>query len=352
MNILVINPGSTSTKVAIYKDENLFYEKNIKHPKEEIVKFKDLFEEKPYREKAIIEALSEENIDISFFDAFAGRGGTLKPLKAGVYRVTESMIDDINKGNIQQIHASLLGALIAYDFSLSTGKPAFIVDPISSDEMADIAKIAGHPKIKFAALTHTLNVRACARKVSKDLNLDFFESNFIIAHLGGGITVNAIYKGKIIDVLDGRQTGPFAPTSCGALPLRVVAKLIIKGELKVEEIEDLYGRSGGLVAYFGTDDVKELLSKSEQDEKIKQVLQAMCFQVAKAINAQKTILKGEYETIVLTGGLAYSEILVGWIKSWFPESERFYLVPGEHEMEALAFGTLRALKGEENVLDY
>ncbi|MEJ5273205.1 MAG: butyrate kinase [Spirochaetota bacterium] len=352
MKILVVNPGSTSTKVAIYDNEKLLFEENIKHSKEEISHCKTLSDELPIRKKAIELFLKEKNHDIFSFDAFSGRGGPLKPLKAGVYNVTKKIVDDINNGNYQTLHASLLGSMIVYDFHVTTGKPAFIVDPISTDEMADIARITGHPKIKFAALTHALNVRACARKTAKELGLDFFNANFVVAHLGGGISINAVSKGKIVDVLEGRQTGPFSPTSCGVLPVKTVVKLIIKGELKIEEIEDLFSKNGGLTAYFGTDDVKELLERSKTDENVKKILEAMCFQIAKAINAQKTILRGIYECIIITGGLAKSDVILDWIKRWLPENEKYYIIPGEHEMEALALGALRALRKEEEILEY
>lgn len=352
MKILVVNPGSTSTKVAIYENENLLYEENIKHSKEEISKFKSIIDELPMRKESIIAFLKSKNIDINDFDSFAGRGGPLKPLKAGVYKVTEKIVDDIKKGNYQTLHASLLGSLIVCEFSQITKKPAFIVDPISTDEMADIARITGHPKIKFAALTHALNVRACARRAAKEMNLDFFNSNFIVAHLGGGISINAVSNGKIIDVLEGRQTGPFSPTSCGVLPVKTVAKLCLKGELNLEQIEDLYSRHGGLTAYFGTDDVKELLEKSKSDKYIQDILEAMCFQIAKAINAQKTILKGVYNAIIITGGLAKSEVILNWIKKWFLPDEKFFVIAGEHEMEALALGVLRVLRKEEEILEY
>ncbi len=352
MKILAVNPGSTSTKIAIYEDDELIDEQNIKHSKEELNTFTKIIDELPLRKRAIEDFLKSRNIDLTSFDAFAGRGGPLKPLKAGIYKVDQKMIDDIKNGNYQTLHASLLGAMIVYEFSKITGKPSFIVDPISTDEMADIARITGHPKIKFAALTHALNVRACVRKVAKNLGLDFFNSNFIVVHMGGGISVNAVSNGKIVDVVEGRQTGPFSPTSCGSLPVKTVVKLIKKGEIKIEQIDDLYSKNGGLTAYFGTDDVKELLEKSKEDKNIQNILEAMCFQIAKAINAQKTILKGKYNSVILTGGLARSETIVNWIKRWFDENERFEIIPGEHEMEALVLGALRALKEEEEILEY
>ncbi|MFN3411082.1 MAG: butyrate kinase [Exilispira sp.] len=352
MKILVINPGSTSTKIAVYENENLLYEENIKHSKEELNSCKNLSEELPIREKAIEYFLKTKGLDIFSFDAFAGRGGPLKPLKAGVYKVTKKIIDDINNGNYQTLHASLLGSLITFNFSEVTKKPAFIVDPISTDEMADIARITGHPKIKFAALTHALNVRACARKTAKDLGIDFFNSNFIVAHLGGGISINAVSNGKIVDVLEGRQTGPFSPTSCGVLPVKTVIKLINEGEIKINEIENLFSKNGGLTAYFGTDDVKELLERSKTDENVKKILEAMCFQIAKAINAQKTILKSKYNCVILTGGMAKSSVIIDWIKKWLPDDEKYHIIAGEHEMEALALGVLRVLNKEEEILEY
>lgn len=352
MKILVVNPGSTSTKIAIFSDDSILFDSNVKHAKEELDACKDIMAELPIRLASIEKALTEHGTPIEGFDAFAGRGGPLKPLKAGIYKVDDVMVSDIRNGNYQTPHSSLLGAVIVDAFSKRTGKPAFIVDPISTDEMLPVARVTGHPKIQYQALTHALNVRACARECAKAIGKKFSEVNFVVAHLGGGISINAVEKGKIIDVLEGRQTGPFSPTSSGALPVKLVVKCIEKGEITMKEIPDLFSRSGGLTAHFGTDDVKELLKKSESDGQILLVLQAMCFQIAKGINAMKTILKGEYERIILTGGLSHSETLVSWIKGWFPQSEKFHLIPGEFEMEALAKGALRALRGEEPVLPY
>lgn len=352
MKILVVNPGSTSTKIAVFEDKDEVFSLNIKHKQEKLKTFKNIFEELPYRKEEILNVLKEKQFSLTDFDAFAGRGGPLKPLKAGIYKVDKTMVDDIYNGKYQTMHASLLGALIVYDFSIEVKKPAFIVDPISTDEMLPIAKITGHPEIKMQALTHALNVRASARKAAEMLKKKLADTRFVIVHLGGGISVNALVGGKIIDVLESRQTGPFAPTSCGDLPIKQFIKWVKKNNIDLDYIPNLFNKEGGLTLYFGTDNVKELIEKSETDPKIKEVLQAMCLRIAKSILSLFATMNMDVEKVIFTGGIAHSNKMIEWITSWFNGKIDYLVIPGENEMNALAEGAYRALNKEEEILDY
>lgn len=352
MKTLVVNPGSTSTKIGVFEDRKELFTINIKHQQEKLKNCKDIFDELPYRKEEILKVLKENNYRLGDFDAFSGRGGPMKPLKAGIYKVDQAMVDDIYNGNYQTMHASLLGALIVHEFAKEINKPAFIVDPISTDEMLPIAKITGHPEIKMQALTHALNVRASARKASEILGKKLKETKFIIVHLGGGISVNAIVGGKIIDVLESRQTGPFSPTSCGDLPIKQFIKWIKKNNVNLDTIPNLFNKEGGLTLYFGTDNVKELLERSKNDRNIEEILKAMCLRIAKSILSLFATMRMEVEKVIFTGGIAHSKTIIDWITYWFNGKIDYMVIPGENEMKALAEGAYRALNQEEEILDY
>ncbi len=352
MKILTVNPGSTSTKIAVYENEKEIFSLNVAVDKDVVTNLDSVIEELPYRKESIIEALNKNNYKLEDFDAFSGRGGPLKPLKAGIYQVDENMYNEVKAGKVMTMHASVLGCLIVFEFSKKTSKPAFIVDPISTDEMMPLAKITGHPEIKKQALTHALNVRASARKTCKMIGKDFTEANFIVVHLGGGISVNAVEKGKIIDVLESRQTGPFAPTSCGDLPIKQFMKWFKNSDYPIDKIPELFNKKGGLLYYFGTDNVKELMERTKDEPKVKEVLEAMTFNIAKTVLALHAPLKMKVDRVIFTGGIAHSDELVSWITKWFDGRLEIMKIPGESEMEALALGALRGLKKEEEILKY
>lgn len=352
MKSLIINPGSTSTKIAIYNDKNILFQENVKHDPDKIKLCKNFIEEVPLRKGAIIESIEKKGYKLFDIDIIVSRGGPLKPLKAGIYEIKEDMVNDIKNGNYQTAHASLVGALIAYEFSKEINKKAIIVDPISTDEMWDFAKITGHPDIKLQALTHTLNSRACGRKIAEKLAKSFFESSFIVAHLGGGISVNALKNGTIVDVSESRQTGPFSPTSCGDLPIKQFIKWLKNSNYPLDKVDDLFNKNGGLLMYFNTDDVKYLIDNMENDPKIKIVIKAMIYRIVKNICSMLPAVDMNPDAIIITGGLAHSEYIINEIRKWLKDKFRIEVVAGEYEIEALAFGAYRAFYGEEKILNY
>ncbi|MCR3905495.1 MAG: butyrate kinase [Tenericutes bacterium] len=351
--ILAINPGSTSTKLAIFEDEKSVYSTNIKHDSKEILKFEHIIDQYDFRMDAITEFLEKENIDISSLDAVVGRGGMLKPIPGGTYYVNDAMIDYIKKAPRGE-HASNLGCIIAHHIASKYGIPSFIVDPVAVDEMEDIARYTGMPEIKRDSLFHALNQKAVALKAAKDLEKPYKELNLIIAHLGGGISVGVHKKGKVVDVnnaLDG--DGPMSPERSGSVPMGPLYKMIFSGKYTLKEIKRKNYGQGGLVAYLGTNDGREIHDRIiNGDEKAKFIFEVMCYQIAKEIGSCSTVLKGEIDAIILTGGLAYDEIAVKEITDRVKFIAPILIYPGEDEMEALAFGALRVLKGEDVAQEY
>ena len=350
MLILVINPGSTSTKVAIFEDENKKIQKTLHHPPEDLEKFDSLMKQKEYREKAIFEFLKEYGYKLEDFDAIACRGGILPPLKSGTYRVNEEMVDYL-KYKSKVSHASNLAAVIG--FEMSNGKvPVFITDPVSVHEMIDEARISGIPEIERLSLAHALNIKAVARKVASELGKKYEDLNMVVAHLGGGISVTAHLKGKMIDVNNANDEGPFSPERTGELPVGDVVKLCFSGKYGHKEIKKMFVGKGGVVAYLGTNNMKEALEMAKNDENAKLIVDAMAYQIAKEIGGMCAILKGKVDAIVITGGIANNQEFVENIKSYIYNFAPVFNVPGEFEMEALALGALRVLSGEEEELTW
>ncbi len=351
--ILVINPGSTSTKVALFSDENLLFEKKIQHSTKEISVFSRIIDQYEFRKNIILNFLEEKKIDLSILNAVVGRGGLLRPIPSGTYRINTKMIEDLKKGERGE-HASNLGALLAYSIAEKLSIPAYIVDPVVIDEMKPIARISGMPEISRLSLFHALNQKAVARKAAADLGKRYKKTNFIIAHLGGGISVGIHCQGKVIDVnnaLNGE--GPFAPERSGGLPVGALVELCFSGKFTKEEILKKITGKGGLTAYLNTNDVREVLKKIEQGDKYaKLILEAMAYQVAKEIGAGATVLKGQIDAIILTGGIAYTTEFVNLIKDRVSFLALVMVYPGEEEMIALCSGALRVLRGEEVEKNY
>ncbi len=353
-NILVINPGSTSTKIAIFKDEEPAFSKNIFHPESEIHKFHKIVDQKDFRKEKVLETIKEAGFDEKTLSCAVGRGGLLMPIPSGTYRVNELMVEHLLKG-VQGEHASNLGGLIAYEIAQPLNIPAYIVDPVVVDEMEEIAKLSGHPLIKRRSIFHALNHKAVARKVAKNnFNKKYEELNLIVVHLGGGISVAAHRKGKVIDVNNALNgDGPFAPERSGGLPVWDAMKLVLSGKYKEDELKKMLAGKGGVVAYLGTNDmrkVEEMMNNGDNFAKL--VIDAMAYQVAKEIGALSTVLEGNIDAIVLTGGLAYFKYFVDEIQKRIKHLGKVILSPGEDEMEALALGALRVLKGIENPKEY
>ncbi|MCD6449344.1 MAG: butyrate kinase [Thermotogaceae bacterium] len=348
MRILVINPGSTSTKIAVFEDENEVFSKRIDHPSKELGEFDRLMEQKDYRKQAIIETLREAEFEISDFSAIACRGGILPPLAGGTYKVEENMVGYLSNESPVE-HASNLAAVIGYELAKPYGIPVYITDPISVDEMIPEAKLSGIPEIERKSYGHYLNMKAVVREIAeKEFGKKYDELNFVVVHLGGGISVAAFRKGKVIDINNANDEGPFSPERTGELPVGDLVKIAYSGKYSKRELKKRYVGKGGLVAYLGTNDMREALRRaSEGDKEADLIVRAMAYQIAKEIGGMMAVLKGEIDGIILTGGIAYNKNFTDMIRNYVERYARVYIVPGEFEMIALAKGALRVLKGEE-----
>ncbi|MDB8794837.1 butyrate kinase [Romboutsia sp. 1001216sp1] len=351
--ILTINPGSTSTKIAVFDNEDLVFEKTLRHSSEEIGKYEKISDQFEFRKTVIEDALTEGGIKTSDLDAVVGRGGLLKPIEGGTYIVNEAMIDDLKVGVLGE-HASNLGGIIAKEIGDAVNVPSYIVDPVVVDEMDDVARISGSEDIDRKSIFHALNQKATARRAAKELEKEYFDCNFIVAHMGGGISVGAHEKGKVIDVanaLDGE--GPFSPERSGGLPVGDLVKMCFSGKYTQDEIKKKIKGNGGLVGYLNTNDGREVESRIEAgDEKAKLVYEAMAYQVSKEIGSCASVLKGNVDAILLTGGIAYSKMFTGMIEERVNFISDVKVYPGEDEMIALAQGGLRVLNKEEEPKNY
>jgi len=351
--LLMINPGSTSTKIGVYEDEKEVLVVTLRHSSEEIGKFQGIYEQFNFRKEVILNALKENNFDISTLDAIVGRGGLLKSIEGGTYAVNEAMLNDLKIG-VQGQHASNLGGIIANEIGKSLDIPAFIVDPVVVDEMMDVARISGIPEIERKSIFHALNQKAVAKRYAKEIDKKYEELNLIVAHMGGGISVGAHKAGKVIDVnnaLDG--DGPFSPERSGGLPVGDLVKMCFSGKYSIEDIKKKINGKGGLVAYLNTNDAKEVGDKAEAgDEKYKLIFEAMGYQVAKEIGKCAAVLKGEVDAIILTGGIAFGKSTVNYIKERVEFICPVVVYPGEDELLALAEGGLRVLNHQEEAKEY
>jgi len=352
--VLTINPGSTSTKVALYEDEHPLFVETIPHSAEEIAAFPRIADQHAFRRDAVLSLLDEHGVRLDSLDAVVGRGGILKPIPSGTYRVNERMLDELRHPKERE-HASNLGAIIADEIAQRIGIPAFIVDPVCVDEFDDIARISGLPEIERRSLSHALNLKAAARRAARELGKRYDEVNLVVAHLGGGISVSPHRRGRMVDVnqaLDG--TGPFAPERAGGLPVGDVICMCYSGKYTCEEMSKKIAGRGGLVAHLGTNDARQVERRiiEEGDQHARLIYQAMAYQIAKEIGLMATVLKGDVDAIVLTGGLARSEMLVDWIVERVEWIAPVMIYPGEDEMLAMAQGALRVLRGQEEAQDY
>ena len=351
--LLIINPGSTSTKIAIYEDEKEMFTETLRHSSEEIGKFKHVLQQQNFRTEAILKMLQDNKIDIKEMDVVVGRGGLLKPILSGTYNVNYKMLKDL-KENIQGEHASNLGAIIANEIASSIDKPAFIVDPVVVDEMEEIARLSGMPELPRKSIFHALNQKAVAKRYAKENFKNYEDINVIVAHMGGGASVGAHKKGKIVDVnnaLDG--DGAFSPERSGGVPAGDLARMCFSGKYTLEEVLKKITGKGGFVAYLGTNDAR-IVEKAalEGDSKAKLIHDAMGYQVTKDIGAAAAVLSGEVDAIILTGGMAYGKPMVDLIREKVDFIAPIVVYPGEDEMLALAQGAIRVLNGEEEVREY
>ncbi len=351
--ILAINPGSTSTKIAIYDNEKEVFETTLRHSNEEIDQYEKISDQYDFRKQVILTALSDNGINLTKLSAVVGRGGLLKPIKGGTYAVNDQMLVDLKAAQMGE-HASNLGGMIANEIAQQLNIPAFIVDPVVVDELEPVARISGMPEIDRISIFHALNQKAVARRYAHENNKPYESLNLIVAHLGGGISVGAHEKGRVVDVnnaLDGE--GPFSPERTGGLPVGDLAKLCFSGKYTHADIKKMIKGKGGLVAYLGTNDGRDVVKMIETgDEKAKLIFEAMAYQVAKEIGSCAAVLKGNVDAIILTGGLAYGAMLTEWIKNRVSFISDVIIYPGEDEMSALAQGGLRVLRNEEKAQIY
>ncbi|WP_430884885.1 butyrate kinase [Fusibacter sp. JL216-2] len=351
--ILAINPGSTSTKIAIFDNDKSVFEETLRHPAEEINKYDKIFDQYDFRKKVILDTLEEKGINLTKLSAVVGRGGLLKPIKGGTYNVSANMIEDLKVGVLGE-HASNLGGILANEIASSLNIPSFIVDPVVVDEMHDVARISGMPELERKSIFHALNQKAVARRAAAEMNKPYEECNFVVAHMGGGVSVGAHKLGRVIDVnnaLDGE--GPFSPERAGGLPVGDLAKLCFSGKYTLAEIKKLIKGNGGLVAYLNTNDGREVNKMIEAGNKDAEVIyKAMAYQISKEIGACAAVLQGKIDGIILTGGIAYDKQFVQWISDSVEFMGKVIVYPGEDEMKALAEGGLRVLKGEETAQEY
>ncbi|MDP1622928.1 MAG: butyrate kinase [Bacteroidales bacterium] len=354
IKVLAINPGSTSTKVAVYLNTEPAFLKNIKHTSEELAPFAKITDQFQFRNEIILQQLYDADIFIEDLQAVVGRGGLLKPIPSGIYEVNDAMIADLKNSPLGE-HASNLGGLIARNMvrSLPNAK-AYIVDPIVVDEFDAIARISGHPLFKRASIFHALNQKAIAREHAKSIRRKYEDMNLIVVHLGGGITVGAHHKGRVIDVnqgLDGE--GPFSPERAGTLPIGDLVRLCFSGKYSQSEVLKMLKGDGGLVAYLGTNsayDVEKMVNEGNTQAEL--IYHAMAYQVAKYVGEMYTVLKGEVDAILITGGIAYDKGFVNWIQERVYKLAPIHIYPGEDEMKALAINGFMVVRGELEVQVY
>jgi len=350
--ILTINPGSTSTKIGVFKNEEMILEATVRHSTKMLEQYAQIWDQYTFRKDEIISTLEQNNIKLESLHAVVGRGGLIKPIPSGVYYIDEAMIEDARTG-YQGHHASNLGCVIAYSIGWEYNVPAFIVDPPAVDDLEPLARVSGFKDIERSSLLHALNIFATSRIFAKQQNKKFEDLNLIVTHLGGGITVAAIKNGKAINVNNGLDEGPFTPERSGRLPLYKFMKLCLSGKYTEAELKKFVVGKGGLVSYFNTNKSTEVESMVKAgSEKYKLIFEAMAYQIAEEIGARSTNLKGKVDAIILTGGIANSEILCKWITERVSHIAKVHIYPGELELEALAYGALRVLKGEETANQY
>ena len=351
--ILAINPGSTSTKVALFNGEELVFKQNVNHDVNALRGFATAVSQLDYRKKTILDALSKAGQDISDCAAFSGRGGGLASCPGGVYEINDIIIRDASSTKYAD-HPAALGNLLANEFAKAYGARAFTVNPPSTDELEPVARITGIKGMVRVCNTHALNQKETAMRVAKDMGLKYNEANFIVAHLGGGVSVGAHRRGKIVesnDIVCG--DGPMTPNRVGYLPARDLIDMCFSGEKTKEEIMTYLTRTGGFVDHLGTSDVLEVKSRiAAGDRYAELVYQAFIYQIGKQIGAMSAVLKGDIDAIILTGGIANDKELVKALTDMVGYLAPVEVRPGEHEMEALAYGALRVLRGEEKPLVY
>ncbi|MCM1089278.1 MAG: butyrate kinase [Butyrivibrio sp.] len=350
---LIINPGSTSTKIGVFEDENLLFEETLRHSTEEIGQFETIVDQKDFRKKIITDLLKSKDFDLNSLNVIVGRGGMLKPIPGGTYEVTDTLLADLKVG-VQGQHASNLGGILARELADSIGVPSYIVDPVVVDELMPVARISGMPEVPRGSIFHALNQKAVAKRYAKEIGKPYESLRLIVVHMGGGVSVGAHEGGRVVDVFSAFDgDGAFSPERAGGVPCGALVKLCFSGKYTEKE---LYGKligKGGFNAYLGTNDMREVTKlANEGNEDAKLVKAAFLHQVAKDIGSMACVLKGKVDRIIVTGGIAYGEDVVASLRESAEWIAPFTVYPGEDELLALAQGALRVMNGEESVKEY
>ena len=350
---LIINPGSTSTKIGVFEDETLLFEETLRHSTEEIAQYASIVDQKDFRKDIIINLLKEKNFDINSLNMVVGRGGMLKPIPGGTYAVSDDLLEDLKIGKQGQ-HASNLGGILAREIGDSIGVPSYIVDPVVVDELEPTSRYSGVPELPRTSVFHALNQKAVAKRYAKETGKAYDSLNLVVVHMGGGVSVGAHKQGKVVDVfnaLDG--DGAFSPERAGAVPSGALIKMCFSGQYTEKEVYKKIVGGGGFNAYCGTNDMRDVAKMVDGgDKKAEEVREAFITQVAKDIGSMACVLKGKVDRIIVTGGIAYNEDVVNHLKERAEFIAPFTVYPGEDELLALAQGALRVMNGEEEAMQY
>ena len=350
---LIINPGSTSTKIGVFEDETLLFEETLRHSTEEISQYATIFDQKDFRKKIITDLLKEKNFDVNSLNMVVGRGGMLKPIPGGTYAVTDDLLEDLKVG-VQGQHASNLGGILAREIADSIGVPSYIVDPVVVDELAPAARYSGMAEIPRGSIFHALNQKAVAKRYAAETGKPYESLRLVVVHMGGGVSVGAHEDGKVVDVFSAFDgDGAFSPERAGGVPCGALVKLCFSGKYTEKEIYSKLIGKGGFNAYCGTNDMRDVEKMVQNgDQKAAEAREAFITQVAKDIGSMACVLKGKVDQILVTGGIAYDKVVVAGLKEKAEWIAPMTIYPGEDELTALAQGGLRVLRGEEELKVY
>ena len=350
---LIINPGSTSTKIGVFEDETLLFEETLRHSTEEISQYASIVDQKDFRKNIIVNLLNEKNFDINSLNMVVGRGGMLKPIPGGTYAVTDELLEDLKIGKQGQ-HASNLGGILAREIGDSIGAPSFIVDPVVVDEMMPIARYSGVPELPRTSVFHALNQKAVAKRYANEIGKAYTDLNLIVVHMGGGVSVGAHKNGRVVDIfnaLDG--DGAFSPERAGSVPSGALIKMCFSGKYTEKEVYKKIVGNGGFNAYMGTNDMRDVeKAVLAGDEKAIEYRDAFILQVAKDMGSMACVLDGKVDQIVVTGGIAYDKGVVAGLRERAEWIAPFTVYPGEDELLALVQGGLRVINGVEEAMKY
>ena len=350
---LIINPGSTSTKIGVFEDETLLFEETLRHSTEEIAQYASIVDQKDFRKQIILDLLAKKNFDINSLQVIVGRGGMLKPIPGGTYAVSDELLEDLKIGKQGQ-HASNLGGILAREIGDSIGVPSYIVDPVVVDELMPIARYSGVPELPRTSVFHALNQKAVAKRYAKEKGVSYDSLNLIVVHMGGGVSVGAHEKGRVIDVFNAFDgDGAFSPERAGAVPSGALIKMCFSGQYTEKEVYKKIVGNGGFNAYLGTNDMRDVAKMiADGDAHADEVREAFILQVCKNIGSMSCVLKGKVDQIIVTGGIAYNKEVVDKMEERAGFIAPFTVYPGEDELLALTQGALRVLNGEEEAMKY